>query len=444
VQPRGFRYLHLTVRNAPSDVFIDEISFLSAQYPVQKTGRFNCSDPVLNKIWELGAVTQSVNMEDAYDDCVDRERGLYAMDMLIQYHINLACFGDHKLMKRCMELFARSAHETGLFRCVYPNTGHYILPDFCLYVSDAFYCYYRYTGDTAFIKKHWNAIMTNLDVFGRLSDERPDVLLNADPPAGNWPAEPVDNLTGFVGDGERTVNAGVNCIFSCLYLIALRGAYQMAKAIGENECADDLNRRIEKITAAVSDVFWDEEKGLFADNIDMDRFSPHASLFAVKAGAAAPEQCERLAETVPPLLTPFFTNGYDPEEGYAFSTHFALYMFDALYDLDLTETAERCIRDGWGYFVDRGLKTTSEHWTLGASQCHAWSAAPAYALSRHALGVSFDALNGGDNVKVDIEPGTLSWAKGAFPHPKGEIEIEWRIENGRVIIGRLSLPDGVK
>jgi hypothetical protein len=442
VQPRGFRYLGITVRDTPGDVCVNEISFLSAHYPVKRAGSFECSDPLLNRIWEMGAVTQPINMEDVYVDCVDRERGLYALDTLIQYFVNLSCFGDHALMKRSLELYGQSSHESGAFRCLYPNTGHYIIPDFCLYVVNGFYAYYRQTKDIELIKEYWTAIKDNLQVFHKLSDEREDKLLRADNPEENW-ANRKSNLTGFFGDGERTNNSGINGIFSCLYLKTLRESLEMAEAIGLNESADaaDLKQRISILEKSVAITFWNEEKGLFADNTEHADFSPLASLFAVLAGVATPRQKEKLRENIPPLCKPFFKNGYDHTKGMLFQTNLGFIFINGLYKLGLDNVAERCIKDGWGYFITKGLKTTPEHFSINESRCHAWAAYPTYMLSHYVLGIRFDAFS--ENITINPQPGNLTWAKGTFPHPKGLIEVEWHKESGQIIFDRLSAPEGV-
>jgi len=334
IQPRGFKYLGITVRNISgntNDVTLEKIEFLSGHYPVKKTGSFECSDPALNNIWKMCALTQSVNMEDVYDDCVDRERGLYVLDTLIQYHINLACFGDHKLMKRCLELYAQSLHpEIGLYRCIYPNTGDYILPDFSLYVVEAFYCYYLYTGDKKLIETWWDSIVTNMNVFNALSDEREDYLLNADPPDKS---NPNDKRTGHLGDGGCTNNMGINCIFTCLYLIALRGMEFLAKETGKD--FDGITKRIAVLEKSIPEKFWNEEKGLFSDNTDMQYFSPHASLFAIRAGVVSDDKLKIIREKIEPLLNPFFKNGYDSFGGVAFTTSYGYYMFDSMYKAGL-------------------------------------------------------------------------------------------------------------
>ena len=441
VQPRGFKYLNMTVRNISNDIIIENLDFLSGHYPVEKIGSFECSDITLNKIWDMCARTQAVNMEDAYDDCVDRERGLYALDTLIQYHNNLACFGDHKLMKRSLELYAQSIHPSGQYRCIYPNTGDYILPDFSLYIVEGFYDYYLYTGDKNLIKTWWDSIRTNMNVFNTLSDLHENLLLNADP---NEKIDPNDKRTGHLGDGGCTNNKGINCIFSCLYLIALRGMQYLAKEIGQEKDFEDISKRIIILEKSIPAAFWNEEKGLFSDNTEMQYFSPHASLFAVRANVVDDKKLKIIQKTLIPLLDPFFKNGYDGFGGVAFTTSYGYYMFDSLFRAGMHNVAIKCMKDGWGWFLSKGLKTTPEHFTLSESQCHAWTSSPVYILSRYILGINFDIKQGINNVTIDIKESELNWAKGIFPHPLGEIKINWqKDENSKIIIKELSAPNGV-
>ena len=450
VQPRGFKYLNITVRNTQGDVSLDKIEFLSAHYPVKKTGRFECSDPAFNNIWKMCALTQEINMEDVYTDCVDRERGLYVLDTLVQYHNNLACFGDQKLMKRSLELYAQSLHPVrNLFRCIHPNTGDYILPDFSLYAVEGFYNYYLYTGDKDFVDTWWDAIMTNMSVFNALSDLRGDKLLDADP---RDPNNPEDKRTGHLGDGGCTNKTGINCIFTCLYLIALKGVKYLAGELNKTKDFEEISERIKILEKSIPESFWSEERGLFSDNTEFKYFSPHASLFAVRAGVASEDKLKIIRENIRPLLKPFFKNGYDPFSdnhknmvgGVAFTTSYGYYMLDSLYKAGLYDIAEYCMKEAWGWFLTQGLKTTPEHFTLEASQCHAWTASPAYIMSRYILGVNFDVTGGLNNIKLDVKASGIDWARGVFPHPSGDIEISWRKNNNQeIIFDKISAPDGV-
>src|SRR6185503_13664329 len=91
--------------------------------------------------------------------------------------------------------------------------------------------------------------------------------------------------------------------------------------------------------------------------------------------------------------------------------------FDALIDT---------IRDYWGKQIDAGATTFWEMYHDGAprltrSHCHGWSAAPTFFLTQHVLGLQ--PLEPG-YAKLRIAPklGTLAWAKGTVPTPRGPIQ----------------------
>lgn len=197
IQPRAMRYLRITIRHSQSDICFHSLNLRSAHYPVKNIGFFECSDPLLNNIWEMGRLTQSCNMEDAYVDCSGRERGMYGRDTIIQYHNNLACFGDHKLMARCMELYGQSPDASNKFRAVYPNTGSYTIADFALNMAEGYKNYYDYSGDVQRIHDDWNVIILNLEWFHELADERTDLLLD-----GEWDKKRglFSHYGGFHGD----------------------------------------------------------------------------------------------------------------------------------------------------------------------------------------------------------------------------------------------------
>lgn len=58
------------------------------------------------------------------------------------------------------------------------------------------------------------------------------------------------------------------------------------------------------------------------------------------------------------------------------------------------------------------------------SLCHAWSAGPAYFLSRYQLGVQ-PLVSGFSKALIAPQIGDLAWCKGRVPTPRGEIEVAW-------------------
>jgi len=443
-QPRGGRYIQLTVRGARNDVRMVRLELASASYPAVRRGTFRCSDPLLEQIWEMGVRTEAVNMEDAYTDCVTRERGQYIRDTVIQYHNNLAVFGDQALMRRCLELIGQSADDTGKFRAVYPNTGDYTISDFALNALEGFDAYYGQTGDAALIETYWDAMQRNLAWFHELADEREDHLLDAE-----WDVKRgiKAHYGGFHGDlaivkGYQD-NTGIHCVFSCTYLIAMRCAARLAEAIGRTADLRELERRIAVVERSIRETFWDEALGCYADNSAKTTHSAHATLFAARAGVLTDGQRERARRHVRRGLRSLFVNGYGPEDGVYVSPSFSFYIFEGLYQLDLADTAERMMRQGWGWFLQKGLKQTPEYYDLGLSLCHAWSACPTWFLSRHVLGVRLPEA-GQDEVVIRVQTAEVTEAEGAVPHPRGLIEVKWHTdEAGARVFDYVRVPEGL-
>jgi len=423
--PRGMRYCKITARNTSSDVKINSITFRSANFPAVLKGSFRCSDPCLTEVWEMGMRTQAANMEDVYVDCSGRERGMYARDTIIQYHVNLATFGDQALMNRCLELYGQSAAKSGKFRSVFPNTGDYTTADYSLNLVEGYRNYYDNTGDTGRIKTDWDAILKNLKWFHELADEREDLLLDSE---WNIKRGIHSNYGGFHGDlalsKDQMDNTGIHCVFSCTYLMAMQSAEILADAIDKNADAIYLQKRIKRLTNSINARFWDVEKKRYSDNLKRTTYSVPANLFPVMAGIVSHDQLESIREYVSRELRSIFVNGFDPSDGTNTSPNFAFYIFDGLYRAGLADIAENLMKQGWGWALAQGLKTCPEYFRLTSSLCHAWSASPTYYLSKYVLGVHFPKAPDLNEVEIHVQTNQVKHAEGAFPHPEGLIEVE--------------------
>jgi alpha-L-rhamnosidase len=75
--------------------------------------------------------------------------------------------------------------------------------------------------------------------------------------------------------------------------------------------------------------------------------------------------------------------------------------------------------------IDAGASTTWETWSREASECHGWSATPAYDLTTYVLGVR-GVTAGFSHFAVEPHPAGLEWARGVFPSVRGDIPVSWR------------------
>jgi len=73
------------------------------------------------------------------------------------------------------------------------------------------------------------------------------------------------------------------------------------------------------------------------------------------------------------------------------------------------------------------------------SDCHAWSAHPAYYMLSSVCGIK-PADVGFNTIKIEPHLGDLTWVKADMPHPKGTIEAEYKIKKGR-LTAKIHLPE---
>jgi hypothetical protein len=447
IQPRGMRYLKLTIRNPQQNFRIRSLQLRSAHYPVEVKGYFNSSDPLLNEIWAMGQRTVMTNMEDVYVDTVVRERGMYIRDTVIQYCVNLATFGDQKLMQRCLQLYGQSADATGKFRAVYPNTGDYTLADFSLELVEGYWIYYQHSGDINRIQEDWDGILTNLEWFNQLSDQREDGLLDAE-----WNKKQGIKVRnkGFYGDRFTPEShfdvTGIHCYFSTTYLIALQFAAKLAQVLGQTQDYRRLQQRINQLSTSITTKFWDSQKECFVDNLKKTTSSVQANLAVVRSGIASAQQIEGVKKHLSRVLRDNFINGFNPDDGTLVGTSYAFYALDALYKIGLTNIAENLMKTCWGWARSQGLTTTIEHFdikTPRVSFCHGWSAAPTYYLSKNVLGINFPEAPNLNKVDLIVKTDSIDAVEGAFPHPRGLIEVKWHTHNGKRVFDKIKVPEGV-
>ena len=236
----------------------------------------------------------------------------------------------------------------------------------------------------------------------------------------------------------------MSCFFSLAYLLALQSGLRLARAIGKEDEARNLERRVTILSRSIPMSFWDEQKGCYRDNLKGTTHSLDSSLFAVRAGIVTPEQLSAIRIHVTRELRSVFLNGYDATGGFNVSSAFAFYIFDGLYMAGMAEVAENLMRQGWGHLLSHGLKTTPEYFTMDQSLCHAWSASPAYYLSKYVLGIVFPDAPNLDTVRINVQAHGITAAEGAWPHPRGVIEVKWHMDGERRIFDFVRAPAGVR
>ena len=107
IPPRGaaagpksaFRYAQIRFLAGPAVLKFRAIRLEDIYYPVQYQGSFESSDPLLNRIWETGAYTSHLCMQDDIWDAPKRDRGRWMGDTDVSGRVIDDVFADHFLLE---------------------------------------------------------------------------------------------------------------------------------------------------------------------------------------------------------------------------------------------------------------------------------------------------------------------------------------------------------
>lgn len=433
-KPRGFRYLQVNVTGNTKPARIRKVGVVQQVYTYTKIGSFECSDPMLNDIWELGWRTLRMCSEDAYTDCPWRERGCYGGDMLAEFGVTMATTGDVRLAKRCLALFVQSQDPVTLdMRSMVPaprGEGVHGLQDYpvenllnILWIVD-------WTGDLAFARKMYAPFRRLMEA--RLANRRPDGLF--------------DGHQIFIDWIRIEKRKGYNAAMHALYAQGFAALARLAELLGKKGDAKRYREVAASVVKTVRRFFWDSARGAYRDGLDQklkplreyhSASSAWPSLYGMTSSAQEKQLVEHFAARLPNVGVALKGDETSPYGGF--------YILGALYRHGHVEVAERFMRDGWGKMIEAGADTAWEHFTDESSQCHAWSGAPTYYLLTGTLGVPLGFPEPLDPKRITIAPQaeSLTWARGRVPHPLGTIEVDWRIEGDRLMVD-YTAPKGVK
>jgi hypothetical protein len=435
LHPRGTRYLEVVVRGDQENFRLHKLSLARANYPVRDVGSFTCSDPLLNRIWQVGRDTLFACMEDAYLDCPWRERGMYTGDLLVQFYVNGATFGDYALMRRGIELlWETQSPESGLLSCA----SHGLLPgrhpDYSMIAVQCLWHYWARSGDIEFVRQCESGLRNLLDA-----------LQKAETPGLNLfdftGTEPYIDLSHF--DRE-----GINCAGNCFHYQAFVEGAKLLRVLGDENEALRYEKHAGEIFEAIQRAFWSKEQKLFLDRRLSDNSSTQPSalgnVLALLYGLELPSQKPFVLAFV---LDSMKHNRRVPEpkqnSDFNITSYSSFYALGALLQNGKANETQDFMRDNWGRLLDAGAVTWWEYFLDEWSLCHAWSASPTHYLSTQVLGVQYATPGQPDEIIIAPQPGDLQWAEGTYPHPRGPIHVSWQKRGDQLKID-YELPEGVK
>ncbi len=402
---RAFRYLQIDVRNVRQPLSIGPVSLVFSTYPVEERGRFASSDESLDRIWEIGAWTVRLNMEDAYTDCPWRERGQWWGDARVQALVNYYAFGDLKLIRRGLRMIGQSQTGEGWTKGMHPSDWSYaILPTFTLLWIISLYDYYLFSGDRELVRELFPVVERAIAAFAPSHSEHG--LLNNVP---HW----------LFVDWAPVTTSGESASINALYHGALTATARLAEALGDRHRTDGFDELAGDIRSAINLHLWDPAHGCYRDSMEhgelTQKISEQANCWAIVFDVAGKERTEQIARSL------FERDLATVRTG---TPYFGFYVLQAMAKAGHYGKMLDYLRARWKGMLDWGATTWWENWEPIGSFCHGWSSGPTVILQSEILGMK-PGKPGWDEVLVAPHPCDVMQARGTVPTPHGEISVEW-------------------
>lgn len=431
---RAGRYAELCIQTAAEPLTLTRFALEETGYPLVPTAEFAAADPRLADAVPPMLRVMQMCMHETYMDCPYYEQMMYVGDTRLEVLTTYTLTTDDRLPRKALRLFDASRRVTtsGLTASRWPVRVAQVIPPFSLWWVSMVHDFALWRNDQPFVRSLMPGVRVVLDAFDGWY--QPEHGLLGPPPGWNFTdwtlpwrpwAPPHAPTAGMPPDADSAPSAILN--WQLVYVLCRVAALE--EWVGELERADRAHRRAQELVERIDTAFWDEARGLYADNLAKTSFSEHTQCLALLSSLMP-------AARVQPLLTGLLK---DPDLVRT-TIYFAHYLFEVYRIIGATDRMlERM--ELWFGLSAQGLCTTPEEPEPARSDCHAWGAHPLYHYHASILGVR-PAGFGFKRVHIEPQLGSLAWARGRTPHPKGHIETEFRRgEHG--LAWRVVLPPGV-
>lgn len=427
---RTFRYVQFNVetKNKPLEI----ISYFNeySGYPYPDMATFDSDNGNLDEIFEMSKRTLRMCSGETYYDTPFYEQLNYGGDNRPIAAISTYNSNDDRLLREALRLYPQSENpETGLLHSAYPSSRiWWDMGSWSLAWIQSLHDYYFMRGDSVFVKQFSKKIDGILRYFKRHLDEQTGLIGTVNSKNFiDW-----SNTKGNLPRADVNREMKQSALLTLYYVHTLDCAVKLYNELGLKEKADYWEQLSKGIKSTAYTNCWDAEKQLIRDYPDKAIYSQHTNLFAILCDLIPLSDQQKLMDKI---LT------YDEFDEMA-SSYFSFFLFKAL---QKTEKEDLLLEnlDFWYNFIDRGHTTCGETGFAShdRSDCHAWSAHPAYYLLSSVCGIK-PADIGFNTVKITPHLGGLKSLKADMPHLKGRISVDYKIANDK-LTATIILPKGI-
>lgn len=417
----GFRFVRIDLLEEGSKIELKTVKAILVCRDIAYKGKFTSNDPLLNKIWNTGAYTVHLNMQEYIWDGIKRDRLVWMGDMHPEIMIIKSVFGMEPIVEESLDFAKEDTPLPGWINN---------MPTYSMWWIITQHDWYEYTGNLEYLEKQKDYLFglckqlsENIDEYGK--DTTPEHRFV------DWPSS----------TNPKGVDNGIQALHY-LATLRLKTIFELLKEDSwVLKCENDL-KHLEKF------------------EIDYTCNKQSAALL-VLAGLADEKIVNEEVLSV------------DGAKG--FSTFMAYYILQAKAKAGDIIGSLQCIREYFGGMLSLGATTFWEdfdlewmnngarideltpegmvnvHATYGGycykgyrhSLCHGWAGAVTAWISEHILGVHFTEP-GGKVIKLEPQLGDLTWVVGSYPTKYGIITVRHeKDENGMIKTDIIECPEEI-
>ena len=413
----GFRFVRIDLLDPEATVTLRNAQAVFIYRPLEYRGTFECSDPRLNQIWDTGAYTVHLCMQDRVWDGIKRDRLVWIGDMHPETMVVSTVFGRQDVVQASLDYVRDQTPLPGWMNGIGSYSLWWIL------------CHrdwHHYHGDTAYLREQRKYLLALLD------QVRKSVGPDGTEHLGGgrfleWPTS----------RDPTAIDAGLQA----LTVMALRAGAELCDLLDEKDAAFQSRSAAAKAAGAQRPPSP----------------SKQANALKVLAGMADAK------ETNQSILSK------NPYSG--LSTFYGYYVLQARAQAGDYQGCLDLMRNYWGGMLDRGATTFWEgfelEWLpdsgrideptpagkkdlhadygdycyvgLRHSLCHGWASGPTAWLTEHVLGLS-PAAPGFAKVALKPHLADLEYAAGSIPTPHGVITVRHEKRKDGTISTKVDAP----
>ena len=417
----GFRYIEIT--GWPGKPAIDNIEGLRMNSDVDVVGKFECSNPMFNKLHEVIQWTFLSNLFSVQSDCPGREKMGYGADMVVTSEAFMYNYDMSNFYRKAVHDFADEQQKDGGITEMAPYMG----------IADKGYGgesaplgwelafpflqqkLYEFYGDKRIIEENYPGVQRQIKFLQ---------------------AKAIDGLFHWdISDHEALDPKPEAFSASAFYYHHIKLAENFASILGRKDDSIQYAKIASTIKNAIIKKYFVPGAGRF------DNGTQSAQLFALWY-----ELTPDVGKTFEQLLKEFERHGWHTSSG-IFGNKM---MFDVLRRQNRNDVAYKVANQedypGWGFMLKSGATTLWETWSYPEnfpSQNHPMFGSVDEWFYRSVLGINGIAA-GFEKIVIKPQPVEgLSSAKGEFRSSRGVIASKWTKSDGRFTLS-VSIPPNTK